>query len=165
MQQFKRYKRSKLKLRPYGVMTVADGRFDKEQAYQGGKSRLHRKRKSSFISTFDSKSTFITLIKGLSLLVLLALFLRWANSLPSGYLAQKSIEQTSSEPQSVSDSQPQTDRAQNLDTSSDTQNTLADTSGNIAEEGKSQGTNPEGCLLYTSPSPRDRTRSRMPSSA
>ena len=24
---------------------------------------------------------------------------------------------------------------------------------------------PEGCLLYTSPSPRDRTRSRMPSSA
>ena len=23
----------------------------------------------------------------------------------------------------------------------------------------------EGCLLYTSPSPRDRTRSRMPSSA
>ena len=26
-------------------------------------------------------------------------------------------------------------------------------------------TTPEGCLLYTSPSPRDRTRSRMPSSA
>ena len=25
--------------------------------------------------------------------------------------------------------------------------------------------NAEGCLLYTSPSPRDRTRSRMPSSA
>ena len=25
--------------------------------------------------------------------------------------------------------------------------------------------NPEDCLLYTSPSPRDRTRSRMPSSA
>ena len=25
--------------------------------------------------------------------------------------------------------------------------------------------NPRGCLLYTSPSPRDRTRSRMPSSA
>ena len=24
---------------------------------------------------------------------------------------------------------------------------------------------PESCLLYTSPSPRDRTRSRMPSSA
>ena len=24
---------------------------------------------------------------------------------------------------------------------------------------------PKGCLLYTSPSPRDRTRSRMPSSA
>ena len=24
---------------------------------------------------------------------------------------------------------------------------------------------PEACLLYTSPSPRDRTRSRMPSSA
>ena len=27
------------------------------------------------------------------------------------------------------------------------------------------GTNITGCLLYTSPSPRDRTRSRMPSSA
>ena len=26
-------------------------------------------------------------------------------------------------------------------------------------------TNTNGCLLYTSPSPRDRTRSRMPSSA
>ena len=26
-------------------------------------------------------------------------------------------------------------------------------------------TDSEGCLLYTSPSPRDRTRSRMPSSA
>ena len=26
-------------------------------------------------------------------------------------------------------------------------------------------THPENCLLYTSPSPRDRTRSRMPSSA
>ena len=26
-------------------------------------------------------------------------------------------------------------------------------------------TGPSGCLLYTSPSPRDRTRSRMPSSA
>ena len=28
-----------------------------------------------------------------------------------------------------------------------------------------QGTTPCNCLLYTSPSPRDRTRSRMPSSA
>ena len=27
------------------------------------------------------------------------------------------------------------------------------------------GPNYDGCLLYTSPSPRDRTRSRMPSSA
>ena len=27
------------------------------------------------------------------------------------------------------------------------------------------GGNPQTCLLYTSPSPRDRTRSRMPSSA
>ena len=29
----------------------------------------------------------------------------------------------------------------------------------------SDATNGKGCLLYTSPSPRDRTRSRMPSSA
>ena len=28
-----------------------------------------------------------------------------------------------------------------------------------------QGTGAHTCLLYTSPSPRDRTRSRMPSSA
>ena len=41
------------------------------------------------------------------------------------------------------------------------------------KEGKERTENPEntstcqsrGCLLYTSPSPRDRTRSRMPSSA
>ena len=32
----------------------------------------------------------------------------------------------------------------------------------VAEE---KGKCPRGCLLYTSPSPRDRTRSRMPSSA
>ena len=36
------------------------------------------------------------------------------------------------------------------------ENTLADYEAGIA---------PKGCLLYTSPSPRDRTRSRMPSSA
>ena len=35
---------------------------------------------------------------------------------------------------------------------------LADVAANAAVEGAS-------CLLYTSPSPRDRTRSRMPSSA
>ena len=32
-------------------------------------------------------------------------------------------------------------------------------------ESKSSKDNPKSCLLYTSPSPRDRTRSRMPSSA
>ena len=32
-------------------------------------------------------------------------------------------------------------------------------------EGPSADARPEPCLLYTSPSPRDRTRSRMPSSA
>ena len=36
---------------------------------------------------------------------------------------------------------------------------------NFRGVGKSQGKYDEGCLLYTSPSPRDRTRSRMPSSA
>ena len=34
-----------------------------------------------------------------------------------------------------------------------------------ATEGRSQFTPINSCLLYTSPSPRDRTRSRMPSSA
>ena len=33
------------------------------------------------------------------------------------------------------------------------------------DKGQSIGAHAEGCLLYTSPSPRDRTRSRMPSSA
>ena len=33
---------------------------------------------------------------------------------------------------------------------------------NSKRVGRGQGS---GCLLYTSPSPRDRTRSRMPSSA
>jgi len=38
--------------------------------------------------------------------------------------------------------------------------------GNSAEEIENLVTRPiERCLLYTSPSPRDRTRSRMPSSA
>ena len=37
-------------------------------------------------------------------------------------------------------------------------------SGNLHKFLEGMGT-PKGCLLYTSPSPRDRTRSRMPSSA
>ena len=35
----------------------------------------------------------------------------------------------------------------------------------IVENVQKQPASPESCLLYTSPSPRDRTRSRMPSSA
>ena len=35
----------------------------------------------------------------------------------------------------------------------------------VIEELTFEGYGPNGCLLYTSPSPRDRTRSRMPSSA
>ena len=47
-------------------------------------------------------------------------------------------------------------------TVSDTRTEETDTSGNVLVEAlKSAG----HCLLYTSPSPRDRTRSRMPSSA
>ena len=37
--------------------------------------------------------------------------------------------------------------------------------GDIVIDGVSVLDEPEICLLYTSPSPRDRTRSRMPSSA
>ena len=33
------------------------------------------------------------------------------------------------------------------------------------QSGRNSGVIHSGCLLYTSPSPRDRTRSRMPSSA
>ena len=46
---------------------------------------------------------------------------------------------------------------------------LLDKSGNITEEElltvRFSNDNDTTCLLYTSPSPRDRTRSRMPSSA
>ena len=35
----------------------------------------------------------------------------------------------------------------------------------VRERAARKGRNPQTCLLYTSPSPRDRTRSRMPSSA
>ena len=45
-----------------------------------------------------------------------------------------------------------------------TQNTSCDVSGSTAVK-KSTFTISNTCLLYTSPSPRDRTRSRMPSSA
>ena len=41
----------------------------------------------------------------------------------------------------------------------------ADTQGPFAEASKIPGDTRDACLLYTSPSPRDRTRSRMPSSA
>ena len=36
---------------------------------------------------------------------------------------------------------------------------------NAVLKDKSEVSDKEACLLYTSPSPRDRTRSRMPSSA
>ena len=37
--------------------------------------------------------------------------------------------------------------------------------GSIVGRSLTQDGDPNSCLLYTSPSPRDRTRSRMPSSA
>ena len=37
--------------------------------------------------------------------------------------------------------------------------------GNSITKGLGAGANPEICLLYTSPSPRDKRQSRMPSSA
>ena len=46
--------------------------------------------------------------------------------------------------------------------------TVYDLDGAITSQFKSKGVKiakSTGCLLYTSPSPRDRTRSRMPSSA
>ena len=44
---------------------------------------------------------------------------------------------------------------------------VAWTSGNVSQRMKFDDGSPDlfACLLYTSPSPRDRTRSRMPSSA
>ena len=40
-----------------------------------------------------------------------------------------------------------------------------DRCGDAFKHANAAGTSRHGCLLYTSPSPRDRTRSRMPSSA
>ena len=37
--------------------------------------------------------------------------------------------------------------------------------GVLGTDGRERGQRGMGCLLYTSPNPRDRTRSRMPSSA
>ena len=42
---------------------------------------------------------------------------------------------------------------------------LSNTAGKSAPDGMQEFYGYSGCLLYTSPSPRDRTRSRMPSSA
>ena len=48
-------------------------------------------------------------------------------------------------------------------------NTKNKAGGGVFKDSKAyeawKSTNPLSCLLYTSPSPRDRTRSRMPSSA
>ena len=58
-----------------------------------------------------------------------------------------------------------------LDTLTTQDNTLlVDTAKKAAEQAQAKflaewTANTGGCLLYTSPSPRDRTRSRMPSSA
>ena len=38
-------------------------------------------------------------------------------------------------------------------------------SGNVLNMGPTLGPGPYACLLYTSPSPRDKRQSRMPSSA
>ena len=46
-----------------------------------------------------------------------------------------------------------------------TANTKAPYGGAINKNGKAEPRRGKNCLLYTSPSPRDRTRSRMPSSA
>ena len=45
--------------------------------------------------------------------------------------------------------------------------TIEDTFPELRKQwlGKKSGLHIDSCLLYTSPSPRDRTRSRMPSSA
>ena len=44
-------------------------------------------------------------------------------------------------------------------------NAFVSASGLAVQNFNGSGTAPGACLLYTSPSPRDRTRSRMPSSA
>ena len=53
----------------------------------------------------------------------------------------------------------------NLGTNTITGSLLSTDMGGAGETDPFEFTVADGCLLYTSPSPRDRTRSRMPSSA
>ena len=50
-------------------------------------------------------------------------------------------------------------------TSSNPTDAQLETNGRIAQDQLAKQEQIEGCLLYTSPSPRDRQKSRMPSSA
>ena len=58
-----------------------------------------------------------------------------------------------------------TDIERRTDSESAAQALYDDASITVTKLGENIGAKVEGCLLYTSPSPRDRTRSRMPSSA
>ena len=50
-------------------------------------------------------------------------------------------------------------------TANELRQALANAKGHLEEAGASLGDVVKACLLYTSPSPRDRQKSRMPSSA
>ena len=56
-------------------------------------------------------------------------------------------------------------KTKNLDKSLKTVDNLSDKEKQIKKVNKIDDNKNMNCLLYTSPSPRDRTRSRMPSSA
>ena len=73
------------------------------------------------------------------------------------------------QPKIDSENQTPTDQNQNFETTSDGNETktenLVENQEISADEKKIDESESSSCLLYTSPSPRDRTRSRMPSSA
>ncbi len=80
MRQKERRRRSKLKLRPYGVITIQNGGPGKDHSYQTTVSRPIASRASSRATTKNKTKFFLSLLKGLTILLLLAIAIDWVNS-------------------------------------------------------------------------------------
>ncbi len=80
MRHKERRRRSKLKLRPYGVITIQDGEPGKDHSAQTTVSRPKTSRASRRATTKNKTKFFLALLKGLTVLLLLAIAIGWANS-------------------------------------------------------------------------------------
>ena len=87
---------------------------------------------------------------------------------PSGKLGAGDFERETEPERGEEPKAKRSDRYKDVDTSwQDDPDAVAAQGQQGMQPGQAEPTEPKGgtCLLYTSPSPRDRTRSRMPSSA